>query len=198
MRLFPPRRLSGLLLLLAFALNLGGVVMYSAGTAYGWVGETPTFHAWERALIMGCYVAAALGTAVLEPALGGAGAAVLGRLAVVTFSMAASVALVMEALGLGGLYPPPLMVAAVLLLFGAGALLGGSVLAGRLVPAWVGWTAVVWNVAWPAVLSTLGDVLPRVSSGDLYFPILHAIPLLLIGTPLSRPWEEPTDQSAVA
>jgi hypothetical protein len=41
MRLFPPRRVSGLLLLVAFVLNLGGVVLYSA--AYGgWVVETPT------------------------------------------------------------------------------------------------------------------------------------------------------------
>ena len=39
---------SGLLLLLAFVLNLGAVVMYAAGTEYGWVGKTPTYHAWER------------------------------------------------------------------------------------------------------------------------------------------------------
>ena len=45
MRLFPPRRVSGLLLLLAFVLTLGGVVMYSLGTEYGWIGETPTYHA---------------------------------------------------------------------------------------------------------------------------------------------------------
>jgi hypothetical protein len=87
MRLFPPRRVSGLLLLVAFVLNLGGVVLYSAstGTAFGWVVETPTYHAWERALIMGSYVAAALGTAVLEPAVGEAGAAILGRLAATAF-----------------------------------------------------------------------------------------------------------------
>ena len=89
MRLFPPRQVSGLLLLVAFLLNLGGVVMYTAGTAYGWVVETPTFHASERALIMGSYVAAALGTAVLEPALGEAGAAILARLAAIAFPMAA-------------------------------------------------------------------------------------------------------------
>ncbi len=198
MRLFPPRQVSGLLLLVAFLLNLGGVVMYTAGTAYGWVVETPTFHASERALIMGSYVAAALGTAVLEPALGEAGAAILARLAAIAFPMAASVALVMEAVGLDGLWPPALMVVAVLLLFGAGALLGAAILASRLVPTWVGWAAVVWNVGWPAVLPTLWGVLPMVSPGDLYYPILHGIPLLLISIPLIRPGDEPTDQSEPA
>lgn len=198
MRLFPPRRVSGLLLLVAFLLNLGGVVLYSAGTGYDWAVETPTYHAWERALIMGSYVVAALGTAVLEPALGEAGAAILGRLAAIAFPMAAGVALVMEAVGLDGLWPPALMVVAVLLLFGAGALLGAAILASRLVPAWVGWAAVIWNVAWPAVLPTLWGVLPIVSPGDLYYPVLHAIPLLLISIPLIRPGEDLTDQSQPA
>lgn len=177
MRLFPPRRVSGLLLLIAFVLNLGGVVMYAAGTEYGWVGETPTYNAWERALFMSSYVAAALGTAVLEPALAEAGAAILGRLAAIAFPMAASVALVMEAVTINGPEPYALIVVAVLLLFGAELLLGAAVLASRLVPAWVGWAAVVWNVAWPAIL-------PIVSPGDPYYPILHAIPLLMISIPL--------------
>jgi hypothetical protein len=194
MRLYPPRRVSGLLLLVAFVLNLGGVVLYTAGTAYGWVVETPTYHAWERALIMGSYLAAALGTAVLQPALGEAGAAILGRLAATAFPMAAGVALVMEALNQA---PPDLVVVSVLLLFGAEALLGAATLASRLVPAWIGWTAIVWNVAWPAVLPTLWGVLPIVSPGDFYHPVLHAIPLLLI-SPLIRPGDEPTDQSQPA
>jgi hypothetical protein len=40
-----------------------------------------TYYAWERALLMSSYVAPALGTAVLEPALAEARAAILGRLA---------------------------------------------------------------------------------------------------------------------
>jgi hypothetical protein len=116
---------SGLLLLAAFVLGLGGVVMYNAGTAYGWVVETTTYHSWERALIMGSYLVAALGTAVLEPPLGEAGAPTLGRLAA-AFPMAASVALVMEAIGLDGPWPSALTVVAVLLLFGAEALFGAA------------------------------------------------------------------------
>jgi hypothetical protein len=130
---------------------------------------------------MSSYVAAALGTAVLKLALGEAGAAILGRLATAAFPMAASVAIVMEAFNQG---PSTLVVIAVLLLFGAEALLGAATLARRLVPAWVGWAAVVWNVAFPVVL-------PIVSPGGIYYPALHAIPLLLIGIPLIRPGDKP-------
>jgi hypothetical protein len=137
MRISPPRQVSGLLLLFAFALNLGGVVMFNAGTAHGWVIETWAYHAWERALIMGSYVAAALGTAVLEPALGEA-RAILGRLAATAFPIAAGVAFVMEADNFDGLAPFPLVAGAVVLLFGAEALLGAAILASRLVPTWPG------------------------------------------------------------
>ena len=123
---------------------------------------------------------------MLEPAL--VGAAILGRLAATAFPMAAGVALVMEALDQA---PPALVVVAVLLLFGAEALLGAATLVSRLVPAWVGWTTVAWNVACPAVLAI-------VSPGDIYYPALHAIPLLLISIPLVRPGDEPTDQSQPA
>jgi hypothetical protein len=194
MSVHPPRRVSGLLLLIAFVLNLGGVVMYAAGTEYGWVGETPTYHAWERALLMSSYVAAALGTAVLEPALAEAGAAILGRLAAIAFPMAASVALVMEAISIDGAEFRPgnhaLIVVAVLLLFGAELLLGAAVLASRLVPAWAGWAAVVWNVAWPTIL-------PIVSPGDPYYPILHAIPLLMISIPLIQPGRKSSSAAGV-
>jgi hypothetical protein len=178
--LYQPRRVSGLLLLLAFVLNLGGVVMYAAGTEYGLVVETPTYHAWERALLMSSYVAAALGTALLEPALAEAGAAILGRLTAIAFPMAATVAVVMEAVTINAPEPYALIVVAVLLLFGAEVLLGAAVLVSRLVPAWVGWAAVVWNVAWPAILLV-------VSPGDPSYPILHVIPLLMIGIPLIQP-----------
>ena len=190
MRVYQPRRVSGLLLLIAFILNLGAVVMYAAGTEYGWVVETPTYHAWERALLMSSYVAAALGTAVLEPALAEAGAAILGRLAAIAFPMAASVALVMEAVTINGPEQYALIVVSMLLLFGAELLLGAAVLVSRLVPAWVGWAAVAWNVAWPVILSI-------VSPGDPSYPILHAIPLLMISVPLIQSRQQSSSPAGV-
>jgi len=174
------RRLSGILLLAGFALNFGGVVMYSFGTEYGWVAETPAYHARERGLFMVGYVAAALGVALLEPVLSKAGATILPRLVATAFPMATVVVLVMEALSFAGAgAPAALVVLAVLLLFGAEVLLGGALLVIRLVPAWIGWATVAWNVAWPVVLAV-------VSPGDPYYPVLHAIPLLVIGIPLVR------------
>jgi hypothetical protein len=190
MRFYQPRPVSGQLLLLAFVLNLGGVVMYAVGTSRDWVGETSTYYAWERALFMSSYVAAALGTAVVEPALAEAGAAILGRLAAIAFPMAASVALVMEAVTINGPEPYALIVVAVLLLFGAEILLGAAVLASRLVPAWVGWAAVIWNLAWPALL-------PILSPGDSYYPILHAIPLLMISVPLIQSRQQSSSPAGV-
>jgi hypothetical protein len=104
--------------------------------------------------------------------------------------MAASVALVMEAVTINGAEPYALIVVAVLLLFGAELLLSAAVLASRLVPAWVGWAAVVWNVAWPAIL-------PIVSPGDPYYPILHAIPLLMISIPLIQPGRKSSSPAGV-
>ena len=148
MRPLTLRQVGSLLLLAAFGLNLGGVVLYSAGTEFGWVNESPPYHAWERALFMGSFIAAALGVSILAPALSEAGAAILSRLATTAFPMAVAVALVMEALEFAQPgAPPALVVTAVLLLFGAGALLGGALVASRLVPAWIGWTTLVWNVA---------------------------------------------------
>jgi hypothetical protein len=139
---------------------------------------------------MSSYVAAALGTAVLEPALAEAGASILGRLGTVAFPMAASVALVMEAFNITGAEPYALIVVAVLLLFGAEVLLSAAVLASRLVPAWVGWTALIWNLAWPTIL-------PIVSPGGPYYPTLHAIPLLMISIPLIQPRRQSASPAGV-
>ena len=94
--------------------------------------------------------------------------------------MATVVVLVMEALSFARPgAPAALVVVAVLLLFGAEVLLGGALLVSRLLPVWIGGATVAWNVAWPVVLAV-------VSPGDPYYPVLHAIPLLVIGIPLFR------------
>ena len=117
--------------------------------------------------------------ALLEPVLREAGATILPRLPATAFSMA-TVVLVMEELSFAGPgAPAALVVVAMLLLFGAEVLLGGALLVSRLVPAWIGWATVAWNVAWPVVLAV-------VSPGDPYYPVLRAIPLVVIGIPLVR------------
>ncbi len=175
---FTAWRVSGILLIVAFVLNIGGVVLFNA-VMFEWVVETPILLAWERGLFIAAFVVAALGVAVLEMVLRETGAAVLARLGTTAFLIGAVAALVAEAAFLSGLGDmTPLLVVMVVVLFGAEALLGGALLSSGLVPAWIGWTIVVWNIGWLVVL-------PVISPGDLYYPILHAIPLLLIGISLA-------------
>jgi len=96
----------------------------------------------------------------------------------------------MEAVTINGPEQYALIVVSVLLLFGAELLLGAAVLVSRLVPAWVGWAAVAWNVAWPVILSI-------VSPGDPSYPILHAIPLLMISIPLIHPGRKSSSPAGV-
>jgi hypothetical protein len=74
---------------------------------------------------------------------------------------------------------PPLMVVMVVLLLVAEAILGAALLSSRLVPTWISWTTMAWNIGWLMVL-------PIVSPTDIYYPILHFVPLVLIGIPLAR------------
>jgi hypothetical protein len=69
---------------------------------------------------------------------------------------------------------PALGVVMVAALFSSETMLGGALVLSGIFRAWVGWAVVVWNVGWPMLL-------PIVRPGDYYFPILHFLPLLLIG-----------------
>jgi hypothetical protein len=173
-------RLSGLLLIAAFVLNMGGVVLFSGSQIYRWFIDSPTLLAWERSMFIAAYVAAALGIGLLEMVLRDTSAAVLARLGSTAFLMAAVVALVVEAAFLGGRAstsrPVNIMV---VLLFVAEATLGAALLRSGAVRAWIGLAVLVWNVGWLVVL-------PVVSPGDIYYPILHFVPLLLIGIPPAR------------
>jgi hypothetical protein len=155
-------------------LNVGGVVMFTRREVNG-VFATATYFNWERGLLMAAYIASALGVSILEIALREAKASVLGRLGVTAFLMAAVIAVVVEGELARGQDPgPALGVVMVAMLFVAEAMLGGALILSGIFRAWVGWSVVAWNVGWPMIL-------PIVRPGDYYFPILHFLPLLLIG-----------------
>jgi len=181
MRPFTARRTSAILLIVAFVPNMGGVVLFSGSQFFGWFVDSPTLLAWERSMLIAAYVAAALGVALLENILREtAGAAVLARLGATTFLMAAVVALVVEATFLGGRASTTRLVyVMVVLLYVAEAILGAALLSSGAVRAWIGWATLAWNIGWLVVL-------PIVSPGDIYYPILHFVPLLLIGIVLAR------------
>lgn len=75
-----------------------------------------------------------------------------------------------------------LMVVYVVIAFLAQAGLGGALLQSGLLPAGIGWAAMLWNLAWLVAL-------PLFSPRDIYFPVLHHVAPLLIGIALL--WNAP-------
>ncbi len=65
----------------------------------------------------------------------------------------------------------------VVIAFLAQASIGGALLRSRMVPTWIGWTTLLWNLAWLVVL-------PLVSPIGIYFPVLHHVFPLVIGIAL--------------
>ncbi len=177
------RRVAGTLLALSFVVCMVGVVMFSArdGTT-GQPAPSFAYFAVERGLFVGAVVIAALGLAALAAILGGANgdALVPARLATVTYAIATVVLLIGEASGLRSEHPPyAVIVAYVVLAFLAQAAFGALLVRTGFLPGWIGWAAVVWNLGWLVVL-------PIITPGDIYFPVLHHPIPLLVGIALLR------------
>lgn len=177
------RRVSGILLIVSFLLHLLGVFMFSSSPLFT---ETRAYVNWERGLLMAAFVIAALGVSLLEIVLREVNVPVvvpvLARLGATAFLIGATVAIVTEAIALVGETgrmsgqgaTAALVVVMVVMLFAAEAMLGWALARSGIVPAWVGWTVVAWNIGWFLVVLIF-------SPGDLYYPLLHFIPLLPIG-----------------
>ena len=177
------QRVAGTLLALSFVACMVGVVMFTVrdGTS-GQPAPSFTYLALERGLFMGAVVVTALGLAALAALVGGAnGDALLpARLATAAYAVAAVALLIGEASELrSGRSPYALIVAYVVLAFLAQATFGVILLRAGFLPAWIGWAAIVWNIGWLVVL-------PIITPGDIYFPVLHHPIPLLIGIALLR------------
>jgi hypothetical protein len=172
------RRAAAVLLIGSFGLSVIGAILYTRRTS----GGTDVF-GWERGILIAGYIVAAAGVAVLlrRPP---AGEAMVSRLATAIFWLAAAVAVVAEAWsvvegsstmsGSSMMSRPWVWSVTVVLLFAAGAMLGFALLKSGLAPSWVAWMVMVWNVA---CLVVLWIVTPT----DMYFPVLHFLPLLVVG-----------------
>jgi hypothetical protein len=175
--------MAGTLLGLSFVVCMIGVVMFTArnGTA-GQPAPSFAYFVLERGLFMGAVVITALGLAALAAIVGEAhgDALVPARLAAATYAIATVALLIGEASGLRSEHPPyALIVAYVVLAFLAQAAFGALLVRTGFLPAWIGWAAIVWNIGWLVVL-------PIISPGDIYFPVLHHPVPLLVGIALLR------------
>ena len=67
----------------------------------------------------------------------------------------------------------PIVVFIVLAFLGE-AIFGAAILRTGLMPPWVGWTTIIWNLAWLVIL-------PFARPQNMYYPWLHYIAPLIIG-----------------
>ena len=168
------RNICAILLIVSSTLDLISNLMYTGRDKLKWFVETPTYVKWERGALIAAFVIAALGVALLEIVLREAGETILARLGATAFLIGAVVAIVAEGQSLSGATSTSaLEVIMVVVLFVAEAILGAALLTSGLLPAWVGWTMVAWNMGWLIVL-------PIVTPRNIYFPALHFL-LWLIG-----------------
>jgi hypothetical protein len=176
-------RVAGVLLTSCFLIFMVGGLMFTARN--GMAGQpAPNFVylALERGFVMAAAVITAAGLLLFAALVGDrhSDALLPARLAAATYAVAAALLLVAEAGHLrNGYLPYALIVAYVVPAFLAQAAIGAILLRTGFLPAWIGWAAIGWNIAWLVALAIL-------SPGNSYFPVLHhAIPLV-IGLALLR------------
>lgn len=178
---FSELRLTGMLLILSSVIFLVAASFFTI--RFLWelpIGRTPSFFLWERSLVIAALLAALLSFTILKRVLEAAGDGILATMALVLFLVAAVLAVVAETISFPSddiAYPP--IVAYVVLSFLGQVLFGMALLRTGLVPAWVGWVTVIWNLA---MLVFLTASKPQ----DMYYPWLHYIAPLLIGIALLR------------
>ena len=181
--LYTTPHIAGVLLTSCFLVfAVGGVMFWARNGLAGQPAPSFAYLALERGFVMAAAVITAVGLLLFAAIVGGAhGDALLpARLAAATYAVATALLLVAE-LGLlrSGHFPYALIVAYVVPAFLAQATLGAILLRTGYLPAWIGWAAIAWNIAWLVALAIL-------SPGNVYYPVLHhAIPLL-IGIALLR------------
>ncbi len=118
---------------------------------------------------------AVLGLTLLEGMLEAAGDSILAPSGMALLLIGAGVVIFAETFSISRqewIYAPT--VAFVVLAFLAQALFGAALLRTGLLPAWVGWVTILWNLGWLVVL-------PIARPKDMYYPWLHYVAPLLIG-----------------
>ena len=177
-------RLTGKLLIFSSVIFFVAAMMFTI--RFLWelpIGRTPSFFLWERTFVIAALLATLLSFTKFRKVLEAAGDDILASMALVLFLVAVVLAVVAETLSFPRdniAYPP--IVAYVILSFLGQAIFGVAILCTGLLPGWVGWVAVIWNLA---TLVFLIIARPQ----DMYYPWLHYIAPLLMGIALLRKGE---------
>ena len=141
----------------------------------------PASYTWERGFILAAVVLTAIGFMMLEMRLQEASGRVLARTGAVAYLFGGVLVVAAEALMLsqGHALTHALIAVYVILALLAQAAIGGALLQSRLLPAWIGWAAIGWNLLFLVVL-------PLTSAGDMYYPVVHHVMPLVVGIALLR------------
>jgi hypothetical protein len=167
---------AGWLLISSALIFLVGGVLFTGRAIWKWpVGQTHGYLVWERGFVITALLVAVLGLTLLEGILKNAGDRILAPSGLVLLLIGASVAVFGETFFISRqewIYAP--FVAFVVLAFLSQAIFGAALLRTGLLPVWIGWTTILWNLGWLVIL-------PIVSPKDMYYPALHYVAPLLIG-----------------
>ena len=170
------RGLAGGLLLASSALVTAGILMFTWRVfLHAPVGARPGYFQWERGLVAGGFLGLALGLTALKSLLSQAGDPLLADVGLTAYGLAAVLLTVGEMAWLTAAGLPDGLVGAlirvfVVLSFLGQAAFGVAILHTGLLPAWLGWTTVIWSLGWLALMFR---------AGDPYYPFMHLeLPLL--------------------
>jgi hypothetical protein len=170
---------AGWLLILSWLIFAVGGILYTGRAIWKWpLSGTPAFLRWERGFVIAALLIAVVGLNLLERLLEAAGDQILAPAGMVIFLIGAALVTVAETFTLSRqewLYAP--IVVFVVLAFLAQAVFGIAILRTGLLPGWVGWITIFWNLGWLVVL-------PVTRPQNMYYPWLHYVSPLLIGIAL--------------
>lgn len=177
--LFSEQVVTGWLLILSAQIFLVAGTLYMGRAIWKWpAGQTYRYLLWERSFVIAALLTAVLGLSLLERMLEAAGDQIMAPTGMVILLIGAGVVIFAETFFISRqewIYAP--VVAYVVLAFLAQAAFGAALLRTGLLPGWVGWAAILWNLGWLVVL-------PLARPKDMYYPWLHYVAPLLIGIAL--------------
>jgi hypothetical protein len=168
-----------MLFILSGILVLCGVTLWTGRNMWNWPARgSDGYLYWERGLIMAGIVTVMLGLAILEGVLIAHGDLIAARIGYVTYLIAAILGIVAESYMISARSPVyALIVVYVVLAFPGQGAIGLSLLITKILPAWIGWTMIVWNLGFLLLVVIF-------SPTDVYYPVLFHMILVVIGVAL--------------
>jgi hypothetical protein len=175
------RTVAASLLVLTFATFEIGGILFTGRAMLNWQIEDRAAHMrWERSFVILPTVLTMLGLVLLADLLHAAGDTFLAQLGMATYLFGAAQVVVAETTFVhNDDWNYPQVVAYVVLALLAQAAFGVALLQTGLVPAWVGWTTLIWNFGYLLIILI---VRPR----EVYYPAIHYVAPLVIGIALVR------------